>query len=61
MARPEKGTPEWELWIAAIKVAVDPPLRSTRPTCYVAWRRIEALRAALEACGIDWRAVKEQS
>jgi len=60
LGRPTKGTPEWELWTAAIDVATDAP---ARPGQYVAkaqigWPRIKRLRAALEAVGIDWRKAK---
>lgn len=58
--RPEKGTPEWDLWIAAIEVAVDPPWKrgATVSNAGVWWPKIEALRDALEACDIDWQTVK---
>lgn len=57
--RPAKGTPEYDPWIAAIEIATFPPT-SIRPGSEpkVAAIRIEALRTALEACGIDWRKAK---
>lgn len=61
MGRPVKGTPEWDLWVAAIDVAVYPPADPKRGTVYVSAARIEELRRALDACGIDWRAVKAAS
>jgi len=56
MARPAKGTPEWDLWVAAIEVAMDAPERHgpTTSSALIYWPKIEALRAALEAVGIDW-------
>jgi hypothetical protein len=58
MSRPEKGTPEWDLWVAAIDVAVYPPTDPKHATVYVSVAAIAELRRALEACGIGWRAVK---
>lgn len=60
IARPEKGTPGYELWIAAIEVAIDPPLKKGQhvSSAQVYWPKIDALRAALEGVGIDWRSVK---
>jgi hypothetical protein len=63
VTRPEKGSPEWDLWIAAIEVAAYPPLNigqkgRSRATCQVSTRQITKLRAALDACEIDWRKVK---
>lgn len=58
MSRPKKGTPEWELWVAAIEVAIYPPTSGTTATAKVAWHRINALRAALDELGIDWRSAK---
>lgn len=62
MTRPEKGTPEWDLWVAAIDVAADPPLgrMKTSVDAKVAWRLIDHLRDALDALDIDWRTVKEK-
>lgn len=61
--RPDKGTPEYDLWIAAIDVATAPPVKkgTTSFAASVPWTRIEALRDALEAVGIDWRKAKEAS
>jgi hypothetical protein len=59
MPRPSKGTPEYELWIAAIDVAIDPPLKPQRPTVQLYAPKLKALRDALEGVGIDWRKVKE--
>ena len=55
--RPAAGTPEWDLWVAAVEVAMSAPLRHGPTTSYakVYWPRIEQLRAALDAVGIDWR------
>lgn len=59
--RPAKGTPEYELWTAAIEVAAYPPVYPRKATCVVSSKRIQRLRDALEACGIDWHKVKESS
>lgn len=56
---PEQGTPEWDLFLAAIDVAAWPPLRIRTFSTTVPRVRIERLRECLEACGIDWRKVKE--
>lgn len=56
MSRPVKGTPEYELWLCAIEVATYPPVEhGNQATGQVSWRRLDALRAALEGVGIDWR------
>jgi hypothetical protein len=54
--RPAKGTPEWDLWVAAIEVAMDAPERHSATTTHalIYWPKVEQLRAALEAVGIDW-------
>lgn len=56
--RPDKGTPEWDLWVAAIEVATFPPLVAKGATSQISERRITALREALDAVGIDWRTAK---
>jgi hypothetical protein len=58
---PARGTPEHELWMAAVSVAVSAPLTHGPSTTYalVYWPRMDALRAALDAVGVDWRAVKD--
>lgn len=56
--RPKKGTPDWELWVAALEVAIYPPVKGQRATTQVARSRIEALRSAFDAVGIDWRETK---
>lgn len=55
-ARPEQGTPEYTLWIAAIDVAHAAPLKQGQysHTAQVPWTIIHEVRAALEAVGIDW-------
>jgi hypothetical protein len=55
--RPEKGTPEYRLWIAAIEVAMAAPLSHgpTTTDAKVYWPKIEALRAALDELGVNWR------
>lgn len=62
MARPKKGTPEWDLWVAAIEVAIYPSLvHGRQATGQVSWRRLDALRDALDELGIDWRKAKVAS
>jgi hypothetical protein len=63
MARPEKGTPEYDLWIAAIEVAAHPPLKQGKyaSDAGVSWHKVDALRAALDGVGIDWRTVHEKN
>jgi hypothetical protein len=56
---PEKGSPEWDLYIAAIEIAMDPPVKMARPTTQVSQRKIEALRNALDALDIDWVTAKK--
>jgi hypothetical protein len=59
--RPQKGTPEYKLWIEAIEVALAAPMHQNE-NAYAAkipWSRIHKLRAALEGVGIDWKAAKE--
>jgi hypothetical protein len=58
--RPVKGTPEYDLWVAAINVAVYPSLKHQDHVwnAQVAWNLVEKLRAALDAVGIDWKGVK---
>lgn len=59
-ARPVKGSPEWDLWVAAIEVAAWPPLTHSSTTVYAAkvpWSMIEALRERLDALGVDWKRV----
>jgi len=63
MARPTKGTPEWDLWIAAIEVAAYAPLRQGQYSynANIAWDLIHQLRSAVETVGIDWREVKRRN
>ena len=59
--RPAKGTPEWELWVAAIEVAIyGPEKHGPQYTGQVSWERLDDLRNALEGVGIDWRAVLKE-
>lgn len=57
---PPKGTPEYELWIAATEVAASAPLRAGTHSfsAQVPWYLIKQLRDALDQLGIDWREVK---
>lgn len=54
---PPKGTPEYDLWIAALDVALGAPLRQSGNaySATVPWQLIHELRKAFEAVGIDWR------
>jgi hypothetical protein len=58
---PAKGTPEYDLVIAAIEVAASAPLEQGANVSYakVYWPRMHAMRTALETLGIDWRTVKQ--
>lgn len=63
MIRPTQGTPEYDLWLAAISVAAAAPLRQGR---YVAearipWHIVDEVRGALDALGIDWQEVKRKT
>jgi hypothetical protein len=60
MSRPEKDSPEWDLWVAAIDVAVAPPVKKGTYSyaANVPWHLVERLRDALDAVGIDWLDVK---
>lgn len=55
--RPDKGTDEYALWVAACQVALDAPLRPSRNggLCQIRWASILELRAALDALEVDWR------
>jgi hypothetical protein len=57
VARPERGSPEWDLWVAAIDVAIAAPMTGGVNvfSAKVPWTRIDALRTALDGVGIDWR------
>lgn len=59
--RPLEGTPEYDLWVTAIDVAISPPVDMRQPTTQVHARRIRALRDALEAVGIDWKTARERN
>lgn len=56
MPRPEKGTPEYDLWLAAIDIAHAAPLKqhATAARAGIPWVRIDRLRAALDALGVPW-------
>lgn len=58
VTKPEKGTPEYDLWVAAIEVATYPPLTGAGFTTQVPRSRIDALRTALDGVGIDWEKAK---
>lgn len=57
--KPDKDTPEYDLWIAAIEVAIAPPLtHGIQYAAKVPWSLIEDLREKLDAVGIDWKTAK---
>jgi len=58
MSRPAKGTPEWDLWIAAIEIAMVAPWKGQTYAARIPWDMIDTLREKLEAVGIDWRTAK---
>lgn len=55
--RPEKDTPEYELWLCSIDVAHAAPLKKGQNvrSASIPWRTIEALRSALDALDIPWK------
>jgi len=55
--RPRKGEPGFEVWVAAIDVALEAPLKQGKYVgkAGIPWEVIHELRAALDAAGIDWR------
>lgn len=55
---PKKGTPEWDLWMAALAVAVFPPLKPQNYSVQLSSKLLKDLRDALDACGVDWKKVK---
>jgi hypothetical protein len=59
--RPAKGTPEYDLWLAAIDVAAAAPLNRAATVSHtlIYWGYIEKLRRCLDELGVDWRSVKE--
>lgn len=63
--RPEKRTPQFDLWVTAIDIAADAPLRQSTETgvtkAQIPWTRIHKLRVVLDQLGIDWRKVKAGS
>lgn len=61
MPHPEKGTPEYELWLCAIDIAVAAPWRkgTYSHSAQIPWEDIDKLRQALDAVRIDWRDVKK--
>lgn len=61
--RPEKGTPEYDLWTTAITIAAYAPLHQN-PHVFgarVPWSQIDKLRDTLDALGVDWRKVKKET
>jgi hypothetical protein len=60
MPKPEKDTPEYELWLCAIEVAVAAPWKQGTHSysAQIPWNNVNNLRQALDALGIDWRKTK---
>lgn len=58
--RPMRGTPEYDLWIAAIEIAANAPLKQGEnvSSAKISWPLIDQLRQALDELGLDWREVK---
>ncbi len=44
----------------AFRIACQAPLKLTKHSTYARSSEIEALREALDAMGVDWRAFKEE-
>lgn len=59
---PPKGTPEYDVWAAAIEIALAAPAKKGRGSAkaYVPWLFVDELRDALERAGIDWRQYHKQ-
>ena len=59
---PEKGTPEYELWILAIDIAIAVPERHGAyvGNAGIPWEYIHELRKTLDALGIDWLKAKKE-
>lgn len=55
----KEGTPDWDVFLAAIAVAVEPPLDPKTGGTIVRTDTIQNLRRVLDAAGIDWKTVKE--
>lgn len=61
MALKDLAPEERRVVVAAIEVAIAPHAKARHTfAAKVSWTRIEELRAALEAVGIDWRAVQRE-
>ena len=60
--RPPPGTPSYQLWLAAIDVALEAPLSQGTHVhaAQIPWTVIHELRAALDALSIDWRKYKDK-
>ena len=58
MSTPQKDSPEWELWVAAVDIATSAPLTAHTHSVLVSWKRVERLREALDVLGVDWRTAK---
>jgi hypothetical protein len=61
LTKPEKGTPEYELWLCAIEIAVAAPWKkgTYSYSAQIPWNRINKLRLALDGLGIDWQDMKK--
>lgn len=59
MPKPLKGTPEYELWLAAIDIAAAAPLKRGTyvHAASIPWKLVNRLRDVLEELDIDWVSV----
>jgi hypothetical protein len=57
---PDPGTPEYEVFVAAIEIAAYGPLKPGQHVfaAKVPWTRLMRLRDALTAAGIPWETVR---
>jgi hypothetical protein len=63
VSRPEKGTPEYDLWVTAIDIAIRAPYDQNPTTVdtKIPWLLIHELRSRLDALDINWRAAKTKN
>lgn len=61
--KPEEGTPEHDLWLCAIDIAVAAPWKQATQAgdTKIPWDDIHRLRQTLDAMGIDWQSVKHNN
>lgn len=63
MSIPEKGTPEYDLWVTAIDIAIAAPYDQNRTVVdtKIPWLLIHELRSRLDTLDINWRAAKTKN